>query len=735
MKNFKNIICILVSFLILFSSMTAFAENINVYFNKITINVNGEKVTGNNILYNDRTYVPLRAISEMFSKEVVWNEETNTVDISDIEGMLFKGNAIGKMGDFTIYSDEYRIFEEISSVSLKNKNKDKEISEEELKEETIINIKKYISSLILLKENNLSLPKDFSSEFDETFKKTNEYYMSQGLGENGFIQLIEFMGYTYDSYKFDNLIKKAYSILSSHYMKTFSDEELKNYYNENISSFKKDMVQAKHILLTTEGKSEEEIKTIEKKINDIHKKIKKGADFDKLMEEFCEDPGIKSNPDGYIFGEGEMVKEFEEAAFNLKKIGDVSDVIKSSYGFHIIKLVDKFDTAPFDKVKSSINSTLNKNYLDNLLKEKADNVSFEIDTSLINNDNVSEDEIFSPGIKDIDVSLNSVKLNVNGSPITGDNILYNGRTYVPLRIISEILSKEVLWNADTNTADINDNYSVIFVSDEEELDIYKSIIKAENKETDEETITEKAKTQMKFDRKVVSFASSLGIKPDKTFEDEYKNYISSIKSQLSQTGNVEEAFKMLMDSMGYSEKSIKRIFEIDYLNEKLLEKFYDELKPSKEEVHSYYESNKELFRKDGLRVKHILLYTIDDYGNPLDEETIKNKESLITSLYEKAKKGEDFDSLMKEYSEDETIGDYPDGYTLTEGMMDPDFEKAAYSIENAGDVCKPFLSKYGYHIIKLEEKIPYYSIEDEGVYSFIEQNLCKTNLTEKIKNS
>jgi len=588
----------------------------------------------------------------------------------------------------------------------------------------------------LLKENNLSLPENFSDDFEYSFNMTNEYYKNQGLGENGFLKLLEMMGYTYDSYKFHNQIDLIYSILSSHFSKTYSDEELKKFYDENISLYKKDMVQAKHILLTTEGKTDDQIKETEKNINNILERIKKGEDFDTLMNEYCEDPGIKSNPDGYIFGAGEMVKEFEEAAFSLQKKGDVSDVVKTSYGFHIIKLIDKFDTIPFDKAKSTLKDDLNNNYINGLIKEKIDSTPLSIDLSLIKDYTLtSEDDIFESGKREIDAVLNNVKINVEGKNVEEDNILYMGRTYVPLRYISEILAKEVIWNPDTNTADIYDKYGVSFSSEEEELDTYIHIIRKDNKEKDEAFIINEAKKQMEYDRKLIKFAHSLNIITDKNFEKSYTNYLSNIKFQFLKNFNSDEEFKKVLDSFGYTEKSLKRIYEIEFYTDKLYEKFIEEIKPSKEEILSYFENNKEDFIYDGLRVKHILLYTTDESGNPLDEETIKTKENVINFIYERAKKGEDFDTLIKEYTEDETVEDYPDGYEIAKGTMDEDFEKAAYSIENVGDVCKPFLSKYGYHIIKLEEKITYLSVDNKAVYSHIEKIVAKEKLKEKVKNS
>ena len=55
-----------------------------MYFDNINITVNGQKVKGHNILFNDRTYVPLREIAEMLNKQVIWDGKTNTAHIDDI---------------------------------------------------------------------------------------------------------------------------------------------------------------------------------------------------------------------------------------------------------------------------------------------------------------------------------------------------------------------------------------------------------------------------------------------------------------------------------------------------------------------------------------------------------------------------------------------------------------------------------------------------------------------------
>jgi len=96
--------------------------------------------------------------------------------------------------------------------------------------------------------------------------------------------------------------------------------------------FNKNYMAAKHILVLSETDG------AEAKIKDIYKKLNNGADFDELMNEYSEDTGLATNPGGYYFTSGEMVKEFEDAVKKLK-VGKVSKVVESDYGYHIIKRI------------------------------------------------------------------------------------------------------------------------------------------------------------------------------------------------------------------------------------------------------------------------------------------------------------------------------------------------------------------------------------------------------------
>ena len=98
------------------------------------------------------------------------------------------------------------------------------------------------------------------------------------------------------------------------------------------------IIAAKHILLLS-GETEEENGQILEKMNEILDRIRDGEDFDELMNEYSEDTGLATNPNGYTFMPGEMIDEFYDATAALE-VGEVSGIVPSSYGFHIIKRIE-----------------------------------------------------------------------------------------------------------------------------------------------------------------------------------------------------------------------------------------------------------------------------------------------------------------------------------------------------------------------------------------------------------
>jgi parvulin-like peptidyl-prolyl isomerase len=122
-----------------------------------------------------------------------------------------------------------------------------------------------------------------------------------------------------------------------------TEQELSAYLEEHREDYDTpEEVHARHILIRVpEGASEAEIAQAKKQIEDIKKELENGADFAELAKKYSQDPGSAPNGgDLGFFRRGQMVKEFEDAAFSLEP-GQISDPVRTQFGFHLIKVEEK----------------------------------------------------------------------------------------------------------------------------------------------------------------------------------------------------------------------------------------------------------------------------------------------------------------------------------------------------------------------------------------------------------
>jgi peptidyl-prolyl cis-trans isomerase C len=162
---------------------------------------------------------------------------------------------------------------------------------------------------------------------------------------------------------------------------TFSDEEIKAFYESHPNLFKQpEQVRASHILIKVDPQANE-VKRAEaqKKIKEIQQKLQKGEDFATLATALSEGPSKAKGGDLGYFSRGRMVKSFEEAAFALRP-NEVSDIVETKFGYHLIKVIEKRPetTTAFEDAKDKLGQYLKQQkvqkevsiYVDKL-KEKA----------------------------------------------------------------------------------------------------------------------------------------------------------------------------------------------------------------------------------------------------------------------------------------------------------------------------------------------------------------------------
>jgi peptidyl-prolyl cis-trans isomerase D len=162
-----------------------------------------------------------------------------------------------------------------------------------------------------------------------------------------------------------------------------SQDDLRAYYDQHRDQYRSpEQVKVSHILIKTplpgpDGKVDEKgVAEAQRRAEDLLKQVKGGANFEDLAKKYSEDPGSAKQGGslGWI-GRGQTVAEFEKVAFSLPK-GQISDLVKSSFGFHIIRVDDKQDahTKSLDDVKDQIEPILKRQKAQQIVQKQADDL-------------------------------------------------------------------------------------------------------------------------------------------------------------------------------------------------------------------------------------------------------------------------------------------------------------------------------------------------------------------------
>ncbi|MBW8713406.1 MAG: peptidyl-prolyl cis-trans isomerase [Acidobacteria bacterium] len=154
-----------------------------------------------------------------------------------------------------------------------------------------------------------------------------------------------------------------------------SAEDIQRNYEDNKQQYSTpEQVRASHILLKTEGKDDA---TVKKQAEDLLAKVKAGANFAELATKYSEDDASKvKGGDLDFFPKGQMVPEFDKAAFSMKP-GEISDLVKTQYGYHIIKVTDKkaATAKSLDEVRAQIEDQIKWDRAQNEAQRIADDVA------------------------------------------------------------------------------------------------------------------------------------------------------------------------------------------------------------------------------------------------------------------------------------------------------------------------------------------------------------------------
>ena len=369
--NFKKVFASLLAIMLLFS-MSAGAKSLELTIGSESLYVSDGTVSGSVLdspayIENGRTMVPLRVISENLGAEVLWDGATQTVTLksgsTEIKLTINSYTAFVNGTKYTmdaapVISNAGRTMVPIRFIT-ENFGKNVEyiaptaqilISDEKALAEIAgrpltIDDYKFLAMYIQVPYNAPDYVAYLNS-FAEEVMLLAAKAKAEGVEPNPEIaqQLIGEVLDNSDIVYSETLLASAVKFVIDYaYAITYANSlEFNNVQAEADAYYKENYVRAKHILiLTTDAKTGAPLSSYEKsaakeKAEYILKQLKNGGDFDKLMNEHNQDPGVSQSPDGYVFTKGEMVAPFENAAFALK-VGEVSPIVETDYGYHIIK--------------------------------------------------------------------------------------------------------------------------------------------------------------------------------------------------------------------------------------------------------------------------------------------------------------------------------------------------------------------------------------------------------------
>lgn len=323
-------------------------KSITVLTDYVTVQVDGQTKDVRNFVSDGTTYIALRDVANVFGYQVGWDDATRVASITtgktaaaDETAMEVNGEKISA-ADFKTMYDKFANYYQNSGATT---DEITAAAKQELATQAVVNQK--------AKELNAA---DISKIEEDV--KTNLATLDMSYGESVVNQLITAQGFISREDYIASSVNYSINQAVFTYLENNEDsyksvkDNAEEYYEENKEAYKEHSVQVKHILIptvdltTNTPLSDEEQKAAKETADKIAKEAT-ADNFGELIKTYNKDSG--QTEDGYyVTAESNFVTEFKTAALELKKAGDISQPVKTQYGYHIILATAVNEYTPYD---------------------------------------------------------------------------------------------------------------------------------------------------------------------------------------------------------------------------------------------------------------------------------------------------------------------------------------------------------------------------------------------------
>jgi len=308
----------------------------------------------------------------------------------------------------------------------------------------------------MIEDSVVVTDKELMDDYRASNEKVKIEYLS--LSEDAYRNAIQLSdadlkaAYDREPGAYNHSVRYSYSLLVFDEARTamsfpVNDNDLRKLYQSSQDRFRQpERMKVRHILVKTTEKSPADVAKAQTLAADILKQVKSGGNFAELAKKYSDDPGSKANGGdlGYIV-RGQTVKDFEAAAFSLKP-NEISNVVKTEFGFHILQLLEKQEPRlqPFEEVRDQLKAELNKDAAASRMAANADAARLELIKSpsqldaiaakyagvVLKGDKADQRTGFGDlgPVPEIQSALLSMKKGEVGSTIT----VANGRMVIPI---------------------------------------------------------------------------------------------------------------------------------------------------------------------------------------------------------------------------------------------------------------------------------------------------------------